>query len=290
VQQGRLLQQEGVRTGNLQLVSQGQNLERQALKQGAAQGIQALVTQIADPETDDTLAAESRKTALRLARDNNVPEERVRTALDAAEKQRLTSVYSKEVPKLKALSLDAQKMISSGQDKNAFVSKHGSNYGFVFDTMAAEIAQTEQELAKAKEYERLSKYQYSDEKLTELGISEADIKEINSLPSGRAKNAAVVAALLNKKTNAPNATLIKFYADSFVADIMTENDFDYDDEDEFKQAQALADKKARELFLDNNGDPAAMASASVESKKNEDEDIDVDAAILEITRSLTDGS
>ena len=42
VQQGRLLQQEGVRTGNLQLAVQGKQIEESALKDGVKQGIDAI--------------------------------------------------------------------------------------------------------------------------------------------------------------------------------------------------------------------------------------------------------
>ena len=42
VQQGRLLQQEGVRTGNLQLAAQGKQIEESALKEGVKQGIDAI--------------------------------------------------------------------------------------------------------------------------------------------------------------------------------------------------------------------------------------------------------
>lgn len=288
VQQGQILQQEGARTGNISLIDQGMQREKQAIQQGAAQGIQALITQIANPETSETLVKESRKTAINLARQNNVPEDRVRKALDAAEKQRLTAVYSSEVPKIQGLSVDAQKMISSGQTKEDFVAKHGSEYGFVFDEIQNEVTKTELALEEAKENARLSEYQYNDNQLKDLGLSENDIKTINSLPSGRAKNAAVVNFLTKKKAEAPNASLIRFYADSFVADIMTENDWDYDDEDEYKEAQALASQKARQLFLTYKGDPAGMADGVVNSKdeKEEDEEIDVDAAIQEINNLL----
>jgi len=292
LQQGRLLQQEGLRTGDLELALKGQDLEKQTLKQGAAQGIQALVTQIANPETDDTLAAESRETALRLARDNNVPEDRVRTALDAAEKTRLTKVFSENTAKINGLTDQARMSISAGKSKEEFVASYGEKFGFVYDSVKQDNEIKESRLAVARDNKLKTEYQYTDEGLkSTFGFTDAMIDTVNALPTGSEKNAAVFKFVLTTSDKKPVAALLRFYADAELPRIMRENNFDYDDEDELKKGQAMAAEFVRNSLELTGGDPAGMAEASVDrTNNNSSDEIDIDSAILKIQRSLTNGS
>ena len=290
IQQARVLQQEGVRTGNVDLALKGQQLERDTLQKGAAQGIEALVTQIANPETTDEMVKQSRKTALQLARDNNVPESRVRQALDAAEKRRLTVNYEAETAKISGLTIEANKSLSLGETKEQFTAKHGEEYGYVYDATKEQQELNEARLTTAKENAKNSTFDYTDEELTDLGLNEAMIAKIKKLPSGTAKNAAVLNAVTSLAKQQPNAALLNFYVEAELDAVMEENNFDYDDEDEVKQAKAIAAKRVKDRFLSTGGNPASMADAAVEGKtKEEDEDIDMDAAIKALTSELLGG-
>lgn len=290
IQQARVLQKEGVRTGNIDLALKGQQLEKDTLQKGAAQGIEALITQVANPETTDAMVKQSRKTALQLARDNNVPESRVRQALDAAEKRRLTVNYETETTKINGLTIEANKSLSRGETREEFTEKHGEEYGYVYDTTKEQQELNEARVTTAKENAKNATFDYTDEELKDLGLNEGTIAKIKKLPSGTAKNTAVLNAVTSLARQQPNAALLNFYVDSELDTVMKENNFDYDDEDEVKQARAIAAKRVRETFLSTGGDPASMADAAVENKtKEEDEDIDMDAAIKALSSELLGG-
>ena len=290
IQQARVLQQEGVRTGDIDLALKGQQLEKDTLQKGAAQGIEALITQVANPETTDAMVKQSRKTALQLARDNNVPESRVRQALDAAEKRRLTVNYETETTKINALTIEANKSLSLGETKKQFTEKHGEEYGYVYDATKEQQELNEARLKTAKENAKNATFDYTDEELQDLGLNEAAIARIKKLRSGTAKNAAVLNAVSSLAKQQPNAALLNFYVEAELDTVMEENNFDYDDEDEVKQAKAIAAKRVKDRFLSTGGDPASMADAAVEGKtKEEDEDMDMDAAIKALTSELLGG-
>jgi len=287
IQQARVLQKEGVRTGNVDLALKGQQLEKDTLQKGAAQGIEALVTQIANPETTDDMVEQSRKTALQLARDNKVPEGRVRKALDEAEKRRLTVNYEKETAIINSLTLEAKKSLSNKETKEQFTAKHGEEYGYVYDATKEQKGLNEARVTIAKENAKNATFDYTDEELKDLGLNEVTIARIKKLPSGTAKNAAVLNAVTALASNQPSAALLNFYTDAMLNSVMKEKGFSYDDEEEVKEAKAIAAERVNAEFLATGGNPASMASAAVESKaKEEDDEIDFSAAIQEITSEL----
>ena len=101
----------------------------------------------------------SRETAIRLARENGVPEDTVRQQLDAAETQRFTNKLGADVNKVRALTVEAKRMIANGQSLEDFEAKHGSDYSFVYTETKNQKEIADAQLQNAKDSAAMNKYQ-----------------------------------------------------------------------------------------------------------------------------------
>ncbi len=236
-------------------------------KQEAVKGIDVLIGQISNPESPDSLVEASKETALQVARDNNVPVEKVRQAVEAADKQRVTSVYEAETLKINMATRAAQQTLAKGETKKDFTDTYGAEYGYVFDDVKNEKEIADNSLEISKQNLQKTKYAYTDKDLEDFGLNKNTIDAINAMTSGAEKNTAVFRAVLAINEAAagkpPNASLISVYAKGAVDRFMKQIGGSYDDEDEVKEAEALAYAWAVEKFGTAGKTPEEMAAATV---------------------------
>jgi len=97
-------------------------------------------------------------------------------------------------------------------------------------------------IAKAKETITNSKFTYTDKQLLELGLSDNDTKAIKSLPSGSAKNAALLKIIVANAEagQLPSAQMATIFSRAAEQRIMEENNLDPSDEDELALIKSLA--------------------------------------------------
>lgn len=236
-------------------------------KQEAVKGIDVLIGQISNPESSDSLVEASKETALQVARDNNVPVEQVRRAVEAADKKRVTSVYEAETLKINIATRAAQQTLAKGETKQNFTDTYGEEYGYVFDDVKNEKEIADNRLEISKQNLQKTKYAYTDKDLEDFGLNKNTIDAINAMTSGAEKNTAVFRAVLAINEAAagkpPNASLISVYAKGAVNRFMEQIGGSYDDEDEVKEAEALAYAWAVENFGTAGKTPEEMAAATV---------------------------
>jgi hypothetical protein len=236
-------------------------------KQEAVKGIDVLIGQISNPESSDTLVQASKETALQVARDNNVPVEQVRQAVEAADKKRVTSVYESETLKINMATRAAEQILAKGETKQNFTDTYGEEYGYVFDDVKNKREIEDSRLKVARDNLRATEYKYTDKELKDFGLDDNTIDVINAMESGAKKNAAVFKAVLALNEAAagkpPNASLIGVYAKGAVNRFMEQIKGSYDDEDEVKQAEAMAYEWAVNTYGTAGKSPEEMAAATV---------------------------
>lgn len=236
-------------------------------KQEAVKGIDVLIGQISNPESSDSLVQASKETALQVARDNNVPVEEVRRAVEAADKKRVTSVYESETLKINMATRAAEQILSKGETKKDFTDTYGEEYGYVFDDVKNKREIEDSRLKVARDNLRATEYKYTDKELKDFGLDDNTIDVINAMDSGAKKNAAVFKAVLALNEAAagkpPNASLISVYARGALNRFMEQIGGSYDDEEEVKQAEAMAYEWAVEKFGTAGKSPEEMAAATV---------------------------
>lgn len=236
-------------------------------KQEAVKGIDVLIGQISNPESTDALVQASKETALQVARDNNVPVERVRQAVEAADKKRVTSVYESETLKLNIASRAAEQTLAKGETKQNFIDTYGAEYGYLFDDVKNKREIEENRLKVSRDNLRATEYKYTDKELKEFGLDDNTINVIKAMDSGAKKNAAVFKAVLALNEAAagkpPNASLISVYARGAVNRFMEQIGGSYDDEEEVKQAEAMAYEWAVNTYGTAGKSPEEMAAATV---------------------------
>lgn len=236
-------------------------------KQEAVKGIDVLIGQISNPESSDSLVEASKETALQVARDNNVPVEQVRQAVEAADKKRVTSVYESETLKINMATRAAEQILAKGETKKDFTVTYGEEYGYVFDDVKNKREIEESRLKVARDNLRATEYKYTDKELKDFGLDDNTIDVINAMESGAKKNAAVFKAVLALNEAAagkpPNASLISVYARGAVNRFMEQIGGSYDDEEEVKQAEAMAYEWAVNTYGTAGKSPEEMAAAAV---------------------------
>ena len=265
-------------------------------KQEAVKGIDVLIGQISNPESSDTLVQASKETALQVARDNNVPVEQVRQAVEAADKKRVTSVYESETLKINMATRAAEQILAKGETKQNFTDTYGEEYGYVFDDVKNKREIEDSRLKVARDNLRATEYKYTDKELKDFGLDDNTIDVINAMESGAKKNAAVFKAVLALNEAAagkpPNASLIGVYAKGAVNRFMEQIKGSYDDEDEVKQAEAMAYEWAVNTYGTAGKSPEEMAAATVNIPTGNDAQAgapgNIAASIEELSRRLAE--
>lgn len=264
--------------------------------QEAVKGIDVLIGQISNPDSSDTLVQASKETALQVARDNNVPVEQVRQAVEAADKKRVTSVYESETLKINMATRAAEQILAKGETKQNFTDTYGLEYGYVFDDVKNKKEIEESRLKVARDNLRATEYKYTDKELKDFGLDDNTIDVINAMESGAKKNAAVFKAVLALNEAAagkpPNASLIGVYAKGAVNRFMEQIKGSYDDEDEVKQAEAMAYEWAVNTYGTAGKSPEEMAAATVNIPTGNDAQAgapgNIAASIEELARQLAE--
>jgi hypothetical protein len=265
-------------------------------KKEAVKGIDVLIGQISNPESSDSLVQASKETALQVARDNNVPVEKVRQAVEAADKQRVTSVYESETLKINMATRAAEQILAKGETKQNFTDTYGEEYGYVFDDVKNKREIEDSRLKVARDNLRATEYKYTDKELKDFGLDDNTIDVINAMESGAKKNAAVFKAVLALNEAAagkpPNASLIGVYAKGAVNRFMEQIKGSYDDEDEVKQAEAMAYEWAVNTYGTAGKSPEEMAAATVNIPTGNDAQAgapgNIAASIEELARRLAE--
>lgn len=277
----------GVETSDiLKTTSAARETSKVAVKENALASLQTSITELTNPETTAERAKEIRTSALNQGRLAKVDEARLRAALDAADKKRVGTFLENETRVINELNVRAKQAISKGESKETFVEMYGEQYGYIYDDESRTQKINQENLRKAEESRRLSEFTYTDKQLKELGLTDSQIKTVNSLKiGGSGKNNAVYNYVLSNAKTAPNASLINVYAKAFEAEIAEENNLDFDDTDDYREIQSLAAKKALEVFSTQGLE--GITNATVESQKDEDpNEIDVDAFMRSMMAEL----
>lgn len=250
LQRGQELLLRATRSGDVRAMAAAQNLIDSATEAEGNKVIQPLITELSNPETTEERAQELRVEIFDLARANNLKEADVRTSFNAANKSRITTGYEQLLRETQELSIVAKRALSANTSREDFVAQYGEENGYIYDD-EKDLRETAQlNLQTAKEKARLETFQYNDEEMGKLGLSDAQITVINGLKTGRQKNAAVAAAVKAnfEKDKTANASLLNFMADARVADIAERENLDLGDEDDVIIARSLAKKEVLELY------------------------------------------
>jgi len=253
LQRGQELLRRATRSGDVRAMAAAQSLIDSATEAEGNKVIQPLITELSNPETTEERAQELRVEIFDLARANNLKEASVRTAFNAANKSRITTGYEQLLRQTQQLSIVAKRALSSNTSREDFVAQYGEENGYIYDD-EKDLRETAQlNLKTARERARLETFQYNDEEMGKLGLSDSQITAINGLKTGREKNAAVAAAVKAnfEKDKVINASLLNYMADARVADIAERENLDLGDADEVIIARSLAKKEVLELYRVN---------------------------------------
>ena len=249
-QRGQELLRRATRSGDVRAMAAAQSLIDSATEAEGNKVIQPLITELSNPETTEERAQELRVEVFDLARANNLKEADVRAAFNAANKSRITTGYEQLLRETQELSIVAKRALSANTSREDFVAQYGEKNGYIYDN-EKDLRETAQlNLQITRERVRLETFQYNDEEMGKLGLSDSQITTINGLKTGREKNAAVAAAVKANfdEDTTINASLLNFMAESRVADIAERENLDLGDEDDVIIARSLAKKEVRELY------------------------------------------
>ena len=127
------------------------------------------------------------------------------------------------------------------QGREAFLTQNPGQES-VWEDMTNQETITQANIAKAKETLRSATFDYTPEKLTEMGITENQKEVIDALPSGSAKNAALHKMLISNASvgELPSAQMASLFAKAAEQRIMEIHDLDVDDEDELAEIRSRA--------------------------------------------------
>lgn len=253
LEQGQFMMKRASQSGDVRDMVAAQGMIDRATENQADARIQPLLTELSNPETTDERVTELRQEIFDIARKEGVKEGNVRAAFNAANKSRITTGYEQLLRETQELSIVAKKAISSNTSREAFVAQYGEDNGYIYDAEKDLLETAKLNLQIAQEKARLETFQYNDEEMKKLGLSDAQITVINGMKTGRQKNNAVSAAVkanFNKDKTA-NASLLNFMADARVADIAERENLDLDDADDVIIARSIAKKEVLELYRVN---------------------------------------
>ena len=163
VQRAEMLKQKAMKEGNISLFEQGTKMGQAAMADGAKMGVNALITQIGNPQTSDELAKQSTQTALQLIRDNNLDEASYMREILAADKRRTSAVTNGITERDQAAATQAQFMIQSGRSKEEYLQQFPER-GHIWDNTEMSIN------------ERRNQYEDADAaRIKQQGLASIDI-------------------------------------------------------------------------------------------------------------------
>ena len=182
--------------------------------------------------------------------------------------------YNKGVRLAKALA-----GTEGGKEKFLSVPEYADMEG-VWNAVSRQVEQQQLELENAREQANQNKYQWTDKKLEELGLGEAERKQLKALAevSPGTANKMVLNHLerMYKTTEAPTAALIGLFKDAALSHIVKEgiNTAKGVDSDEDREAAAgaLALKMADRYMATGGNIQEALKEISADSVKGESEE------------------
>ena len=259
-----------------------------AIKVEGNAAVQPLLTELSDPETSDERAKEIRQELFDTGRQYEMDESELRQGYTQANQIRILSEVEKLEADTRRFSILAKQAIGTGLSREAFVSEHGTDAGFVYDAEKTQKELNDASIAEAKENLRKSTYQYSDKILSEppFSFSEAEINQINALVGGERKNAQVF-NIVASKTKPQNAALITAYAKSLYNQVAEDMGWDFDDEDERMMIESEAYRRVLSASnRDGNAGIAGLVAQQQEQEADSTPEVDLQSAIDELVREL----
>ena len=180
------------------------------------------------------------------------------------------------------------------QGREAFLAQNPEQES-VWEDMTNQETITQANITKAKETLRSATFDYTPEKLTEMGITVNQKEVLDALPSGSAKNAALHKMLISNASvgELPSAQMASLFAKAAEQRIMEIHGLDVDDEDELAEirsrAAELGLRAAQEAKSTGNIENGFMAISSYSeddrdsraSKSKTDTETSIDAFIEE---------
>ena len=150
---------------------------------------------------------------------------------------------NREKATLTALNQSAKAAYATGGEeaKEAWLTSNPGQEA-VWEDMLDQKIVDDARIAQAKDTLKSSEFNYTDEQLAELGLSQNDINTIKSIPSGTAKNAALLKAIIANAESGklPSAQMATLFSKAAEQRVMEENDLQPTDEDELAQIKSLA--------------------------------------------------
>jgi hypothetical protein len=149
----------------------------------------------------------------------------------------------REKETLTALNQSAKAAYATGGEeaKEAWLTSNPGQEA-VWEDMLDQKIVDDARIAQAKDTLKSSEFNYTDEQLAELGLSKNDINIIKSIPSGTAKNAALLKVIISNAESGklPSAQMATLFSKAAEQRVMEENNLDPTDEDELAQIKSLA--------------------------------------------------
>ena len=287
-QRGQELLRRATRSGDVRAMAAAQSLIDSATEAEGNKVIQPLITELSNPETTEERAQELRVEVFDLARANNLKEADVRAAFNAANKSRITTGYEQLLRETQELSIVAKRALSANTSREDFVAQYGEENGYIYDD-EKDLRETAQlNLQITQERIRQATFQYNDEEMEKLGLSDSQITVINGLKTGQQKNSAVAAAVKAnfEKDKVINASLLNYMADARVADVAERENLDLGDADEVIIARSIAKKEVLELYRAGGIEGVINAQVTAAGETTGIGSISYEEAVLDIRNSL----
>lgn len=288
-QRAQIMQEEAIRTGNVDMAMQGINMSIAAQQAAGNRIIQPLLTELSNPETSDERAKEIRAEIFDAARANpQLDEGNVRKAFNATNTARIKTNYETLLTQTQELSMLAKRALSAGTDRDTFVAQYGEENGYIFDNERDALETNQLALEKARGNKAQSTFAYTDKELSEtMGLTDIQIKRIKAIKGGENKNKAVLSAVIANMSDATlNASLMNYMAEARLVDVAERESLDLDDEEERRVAESLAKKEVLTLFRTGGIDAVAGGEAQAQDQEQEQEPVDYGKIIEELAKKL----
>jgi hypothetical protein len=173
----------------------------------------------------------------------------------------------------------AKSLVGTEGGKEKFLSNPAyADMEGVWNAVSRQVEQQQLELENAREQANQNKYQWTDTKLEELGLGEAEIKQLTALADMHPATANKM--VLNhlerqyKATEAPTAAMLGLFESAALAHVQQNMDLDGFDTDEKQEAEAgrLALKMAERYMATGGNIEEALKVISADSVKGESEE------------------
>lgn len=293
-QRAQVLQQEAIRTGNLDMAVQGVNMANVAQQEAGNRIIQPLLTELSNPETSDERAKEIRAEIFDAARANpQLDEGNVRKAFNATNKARIMSGLEKLQAETSELSIRAEQALSANQTRDDFIRQHGEEAGYIYDAQRDAKELRENQLAISRENKRKSTYQYSDEVLKgePFYFSDSEIAMVNAISGGENKNNRVH-QIVEARSRPHNAALITVQAKALLNQVAADSKTWYgktlelDDKDERPIIESEAYRRVLEAQRTGGLSGISNLISNAQDQEQELEPVDYGKIIEELAKKL----